>query len=490
MVRVFLVVLAVFTALFPDADRVTRPRGLSSLNNIVLAFRMKCDDATDDTTALINAIAAGGPNTHIILPSGVCLISVESSPVSVYDGSWISGAGMFATTIKRKNGGSANNSMFGVASGGVFGTVGNVTFTDFTIDGNQTNQSSGADNIQALGPTNRFTALRMRLINARRDAIALFASSGFTTDALIASSNFENNGFSGATPCNGSHACGDIVIQAPLRIRVERNRSEGAQTFLETPPITGSGNVAVSENIVNHCLGFGVALGGGGTNPGPARIFDNIFNCPASIENIIDLALWLDVRVANNTITNGTTNGVLFSNGIGDGPPANKVTITGNRIFGNPASSTSCIALGGSDLTITANTCSDAGGPGILIAVNNTTGEQKSLVIRGNIVKNTSRFGSGGAHSGIEFYLQPGGSSALSGVIVKRNKIYDDQGSPTQAYGIVLAPSGAQTTGYSNFTIEGNDVRGNKTGGILNNASGAKGILIRRNRGFKGMRSR
>jgi hypothetical protein len=324
----------------------------------------------------------------------------------------------------------------------------------------------------------------MRLINARRDAIALFASSGFTTDVLIANSNFENNGFSGATPCNGSHACGDIMIQAPLRIRVERNRSEGTQTFLETPPITGSGNVAVSKNIVNHCLGFGVALGGGGTNPGPARIFDNIFNCPASIENIIDLALWSDIRVANNTITNGTTNGVLFSNGIGDGPPANKVTITGNRIFGNPASSTSCIALGGSELTITANTCSDAGGPGILIAVNNTTGEQKSLVITGNIVKNTSRFGIGGAHSGIEFYLQPGGSAALSGVIVKRNKIYDDQDSPTQAYGIVLAPSGAQTTGYSNFTIEGNDVRENKTGGILNNTSGAIGILIRRNRGL------
>jgi hypothetical protein len=113
MLRVFLVVLTVLAALFPDADRAA-PLGLSNLNNIVLAFRMKCDGATDDTTALINAIAAGGPNTHIILPSGVCLISVESSPVSVYDGSWISGAGMFATTVKRKSGGSANNSMFGV----------------------------------------------------------------------------------------------------------------------------------------------------------------------------------------------------------------------------------------------------------------------------------------------------------------------------------------------------------------------------------------
>jgi hypothetical protein len=343
-------------------------------------------------------------------------------------------------------------------------------FTDFTIDGNQSNQTGWNANIYEAGPTSKFTALRMRNINSGNTAIQLALSTGNNADVLIADSDFENNGLRAG--CTGIGLCADISVQEPLRVRITRNRSDGSQNFLFYSGHNGAGNVVTSENVVNSCLQFAVALGGGGTNPGPAGISDNIFNCPTSNANIVDIALWSDVRVANNTITVGTAN-----NGIADGPPANKVVVTGNRIFGNPAASTGCIVLGGSDVLIANNLCSDAGGGGI--AENISATAQKSIVISNNTVKNASRFSSG-SNPGISFFITPGGS--LTGVIVKGNKLYDDQGSPTQGWGIGLAIVG-QTTGYSNFTIEGNDVRGNKTGGILNNATATSGFLVLNNPG-------
>jgi len=53
----------------------------------------------------------------------------------------------------------------------------------------------------------------------------------------------------------------------------------------------------------------------------------------------------------------------------------------------------------------------------------------------------------------------------------------------TQAYGITVALVGNQSP-YANVIIEGNDVTGNKMGGILNNASSFTGFVIRNNAGF------
>src|ERR1700740_534952 len=74
-----------------------------------------CDGITVNSTSVTNAIAAGGQNAHVIFPPGTCLVSVESGTFNVYDGSRYSGAGKFATTLKRANGGSANNSTFHIA---------------------------------------------------------------------------------------------------------------------------------------------------------------------------------------------------------------------------------------------------------------------------------------------------------------------------------------------------------------------------------------
>jgi hypothetical protein len=453
----------------------------NNINKVIYGtgYGMVCDGVTNDTTALTNAIAAGGKNAHIILPPSTnpCMVNIESGAINVYDGSWISGAGKFGTTIKRLNSGSANNSIFAVASGGSFGTTGNVLFTDFTIDGNQGNQTGGGDLINGPAVT-KFTLLRMRLINSWNNGVGFFEA-GVTavTDSLFADNDFESNGVRAG--CAGLSVCQDLRIGQVLRVRIERNRSDSAQNFILFLSNTGLGQFNVSENIVNNCLGFAVAFGGGTIGASNGNVTRNNFNCPTSTQNIIDLAYWTDIVVSDNTIVMGS--GPF---GIGDLPPALRVTVTSNRVIGSAASATGnfdCIGLGGSDLTITGNICTGAGGAGIVIPVANT-GPAKRIVISGNIVKNCSLFSSG-SHAGIEFFLQAGGTAALANVIVKGNHAYDDQGTPTQGYGIGIALSG-QASGYSNFTIEGNDLRGNKFAAINNAATPISGFSVHGNPGI------
>ena len=438
-----------------------------------------CDNVTVNSTSATSAVAAGGQNAHVIFPPGTCLVSVEGGTFKVYDGSWYSGAGKFGTIIKRANGGAANNSIFTIASGGAFGATGNVSFTDMTIDGNYNNESGGGDGVTGTIPISQFTAMRMRFVSNWNDGIAVRLVGGIrgignSSDVLITDNDFESNGLRAG--CAGINFCQDVMVSAPLRVRVTRNRSDNSQNGYTFSGHNGAGFLTVSENIITSCSGFAVALGGGGTNPGPADISDNHFNCPSSNMNILDLALWSDIRVANNTITVGR---VSNTGAIADGPPANNVQVIGNLITGNGTGDAACILLGGSDLLIKANYCSGSGGPGIDIVAGLST-QVKNIVIQGNTVKNTGA-GKSGEVGAIEFYLTPG-TASMTGIVINSNRLFDDQGTQTQGYGVSIARVG-QTTGYSNFTIEGNDLRGNKTAAILNKTSGAMGMLIANNPG-------
>jgi hypothetical protein len=449
-------------------SKVIPPSTSRSLHKVIYAARygVVCDGVTVNSTTVTNAIAAGGLKAHVIFPRGTCLVSVEGGTFNVYDGSWYSGAGKLETILKRANGGSANNNIFTIASGGGFGSTGNVLFTDMTIDGNYANQTGGQDTIGATtSPLRKFRALRMRIINSWTYGIGFRSTAASQSDILIADSIFETNGLRSAC---AALPCFDIVTQASQQVVITRNRSIGSQGFAAFSGHNGAGNVTVSDNTVTGCLGFAVALGGGGTNPGPSSISNNTFTCPGSNQNIVDLALWSDNRVENNTITFGSVNG----SGIADGPPSNKDQIIGNHIFGAVGNQGYCIGPGGSDFLIADNFCTGAGAGGI--GVNSGGSGSKGTVIENNVVKNSGQLT---AHGGIELNNSGG---TMTGVIIKGNKTYDDQGTPTQTYGI--ATVGA-VTGYSNVTIEGNDVRGNKLGGINWTATPTTGVVIANNPG-------
>jgi hypothetical protein len=464
------------TGLSAAKSKVIPPSTARSFHKVIYAARygVVCDGVTVNSTTVTNAIGAGGQKAHVIFPRGTCLVSVEGGTFNVYDGSWYSGAGKLGTIIKRANGGSANNNIFTIASGGGFGATGNVLFTDMTIDGNCVdsscpNETGGGDSIGGTSPTSKFSALRMRIINSYGYGIGLRLGTGNNADVLVADSDFEGNGLRAgcaAIPCT------DITVQAPLRVRVTRNRSASSQGFSVFSGHNGAGALTVSQNNVNACLGFAVALGGGGTNPGPAGISDNTFACPGSSQNTIDMAFWFGIRVENNTITFGGA-------GIADGPPSNNVQIIGNKLFG-VAGNGYCIGPGGNDMLIADNFCTGAGAGGIGVNNGGGTAASKGIVIVNNIVKNSSQFTSG-AHSGIELNIAAAGGT-FNGVIIKGNKVYDDQETPTQGYGIALATF-APFTGFSNVTIENNDVRRNKTGGILKNATPTTGVVIANNPG-------
>jgi hypothetical protein len=449
------------------------PAAAGNFNKIIYAgdppYNVICDGVTVNSTSVINAIAAGGQNAHVVFPSGTCLVNIDPAQFAVYDGSWYSGAGKFATIIKRANGGIANNHIFLVASGGAFGSTGNVLFTDMAIDGNQSNQTGWGDNIRGTAPTSKFTALRMRIINSGSWGInlALGAANQNNTDVLIADNDFESNGI--RSGC-AALPCSDISIQAPLRVRVMRNRSDSSFLFFESGGLYGAGQVTISDNNINACTSFAVALGGGGTNPGPAAISNNTFNCPGNAGNTVDMALWSGVRVQNNNINFGGT-------GIADGPPSNNVQITGNKLFGAPGNQGYCIGPGGSEMLIADNYCTSAGLGGIGVNNGGTNFNAKGTILSNNIIKNANQQNTA-THCGIEVNNNSGGT--FNGVIIKGNKAYDDQGTPTQSYGIC---TNGTATGYSNITIEGNDVRQNKLGGINFTATPTTGVVIANNPG-------
>ncbi len=442
-----------------------------NLNNVIYV-----DGVTYPLTAagIQAALNAGGKNSHVILPPGTITVSVESGCMNVYDGQWISGAGKYVTTVKRANGGSSNNHIFCIDPGGGYGSTGNNKFTDFTIDGNYSNETGGGEAING-GAAAKVTIQNMRFINQWSDAIGLWpAASSFASDIDIEDNDFENNGLRAG--CTGIFVCRDVVIQYPQNVKILHNHSTGSQNFVGFSNQTGAGNVEVGDNTITGGLGFVVALGGSGTTASGANIHDNIVSMAGTAnENVFDLASWNDIVVRGNVVL---AMGTCCSD-VADNPPAQRVTITSNRFIGSASAGTNnCITLGGSDLAIEGNYCSGSGGGGIEITLTSTS-HSKNIIISGNEVKNN---GQAATHAGIETFLTTGGSASLGSVVIQGNRVYDDQGSPTQAYGIGLAVSG-QTTGYSNFTIEGNDLRGNKIAAISNSTSGATGMLISDNQG-------
>jgi hypothetical protein len=302
---------------------------------------------------------------------------------------------------------------------GLSGASGGVTITDLTIDGNKDGNPSagryslGAAGVQAVG-VRKLTIQRTRWINAYLAAIGLFVNQGqYVADTMVADSDFENNGrgttFTSDQLCNS----GDMAMRAPLRVKVVHNRSNNAQgnfVCFGTNANAGVGDVVVSDNVVRNAEGFGIALGG--ISGKGAVLSHNTLDQPSSRQSNIDLALWSDVTVIDNHIIGGSACLEHGCAGIGDAPPAQRVIVTGNTMAKSVPGSL-CIGLGGSDLTISRNTCQNAGGAGIGIAVSDQT-QSHHIEISRNVVKNSSQ-AQAGIHAGIELFILCGPGPKCTG---------------------------------------------------------------------------
>jgi Right handed beta helix region len=473
----------------PSVKSLIAGQGAEVASDAMVAERVKCDGTTDDTVEFQRAIDAARKSAkRLILPSGTCIVT---STIAIPDHIWIQGHGKAATTIRRRSGVNLATDMLDLN-----GPSGEVTITDLTIDGNKdANRSAGqyslgAAGVQAVGAS-KLTIRRTRWINAYQAAIGLFVNQGqFVADALIADNDFENNGTSTTFTADQLCNSGDVAVRSPLRVKIDHNRSENASgnfVCFGTNGNTGVGDVVVTDNIVHNAAGFGIALGGIAGKG--AIVSKNILDQPSSRESNIDLALWSDITVADNHIVAGSACPQTGCAGIGDAPPAQRVTVSGNTIVAakNVVGSL-CIGLGGSELRISGNRCENAGGAGIGIAVADKT-QAHGIVISQNVVKNGSQ-AQVGLHAGIELFIAcgpgpkcTGGTGAISEVTIENNTVYDDQAPRTQGYGVGIALYG-QRTGITKLSILGNDLGRNGTRPILSRVIPLSDLVIRGNSGL------
>jgi hypothetical protein len=300
---------------------------------------------------------------------------------------------MGTTTLRRKSGVNLATDMLDLS-----GTSGDVTITDLAIDGNKDGNRSagqyslGAAGVQSVG-VSKLTIRRTRWINAYQAAIGLFVNqSQFIGDALIADNDFENNGTITTFTADQLGSSGDVAMRSPLRVKILHNRSDPASgNFVSfgTNANPGVGDVVVTDNIIHNASGFGIALGGIAGKG--AIVSKNILDQLSSRESNIDLALWSDITVADNHIVAGSACPQKGCAGIGDAPPAQRVTVSGNTIVAAKSVIGSlCVGFGGSELTISANRCENAGVAGTGIAVADKT-QAHNIVISLNVVKNGSQ---------------------------------------------------------------------------------------------------
>ena len=442
----------------------------------------KCDGSTDDTAALQAAInAAAAHSAKLILPGGTCMLSAQT--ITLPDGLVLQGAGRDSTTLRRISNAGNSTDMFRLT-----GKTGTVTITDLTLDYNRAQQTGGADILGTSATTvTNFTLQRSRLVNAPQRAIYFHVPVGatFPSNILIADNDFQQNGaaYNQRTDENN----GDISISPVAGMRILNNTAESTHgSFLLSGTggnPSGMGNFVISGNTLQGTEGFGIALGGGG--PGRAHgsnvtIRDNDFHMANSRQNNIDVAYWDTIVIDHNNLIGGSCASGCAA--VGDAPPSSHVTVTNNTIVANPAlNTTACIALGGPGEIISGNSCEGSGGSGIVL-FGDSTGSTGSI-IENNTVKNCNQ-SQLGFHAGISLYLYKG--THMEGVTVRGNHSYDDRGSrATQTWGIILDASSGDPAGFKDITIENNDVRNNKRGGIENNAHKSTGIEIHNNVGYR-----
>jgi hypothetical protein len=479
----------------PRATDAPEPDARGSwIINPVFATGMKCDGFADDSAALQTVLnSATYRNATIIMPPGTCLIDTGAQ-ISINAPIWLQGSGRFGTTLKRKNSSGAGTILKLNSNG--------ITLSDFAIDGNKggTGISAQADSIAAFDPFSNIAVQHMRFLNSTNNDIVSYVcpslrqnppescSDLFTADWLIEDNEFVNqsNPFDS---CVLTFKCANIRLLQPLRCRIIGNRSINSQAFVLFGSVPGGGQVEVGSNIVTALDGFGVALGGGALGSAGAHVHHNFFSSTnTNVDNLIDLAFWSDFIIDHNTMYhNGVPsadNGLAIGC-VGDFPPANHGEVDSNICYIAPNTLINIvgIGLGGSDVSITNNFVQGASSAGISIAVSNLA-PSRGVRIIGNTSKNNNQ-NQNGAHAGIELYLGVGGAglSGLSDVVIQGNHVYDDQPTKTQAIGIGVGLYG-QRAGFQNVIIEGNDVAGNKTIGIYNNADPYQGFVIRNNFGY------
>jgi hypothetical protein len=295
-------------------------------------------NGTTDQTAALQSLISAASQTYgqfkVVLPPGILLVS---NFIRLPSNIWIQGSGRNVTTIKLAN--SSNTSIFKLGLSNAT-SYANGIISDLTLDGNFAHQSSGADDLVNLTSTvaafSGFWIHDCNIQNAYARGLAFYQANfvnGGPSYVTVANCLFANNGTnagSSPTPNFGDFVCPGL--QNFVATGNTFQNTNGMALGFGVRSGAYSGNFTIEGNIFLFVVGFSIALGGGIANAAAGgqqvSITGNVFNCPTAIQNICDLAFWEQITISNNTFVNGKYACV------GDNPPANRVTISNNAVYG------------------------------------------------------------------------------------------------------------------------------------------------------------
>jgi len=175
-----------------------------------------------------------------------------------------------------------------------------------------------------------------------------------------------------------------------------------------------------------------------------------------------------NILIKGNSVIEATSYGILIEN------DSTNFSIEGNTVRDGTVEGIYCRGFKGN---IVNNIVRDNGKHGIMIFGAASQPNITDLNITNNFVFNNSKITANS--DGIRL---DGSNISFSDIRITGNRCYDDQGTPTQRYGIILSSG----TGHSNIDISNNNVRGNKTGGFLKSnftMASVANLTIRNNMG-------
>ncbi len=388
----------------------------------VKAYGAVGNGVTDDTTAIQSAInAATVAGGIVFFPAATYL----SSSLDVKSNVTLLGVGPASIILCKPPGG--QTALLSIVSHT------NVRVLDLTVDGNETNT---AQNVLGayLAVSTKVIIERVVFQNLTHFAVSDDASAA---DNAVIDCFF--------------YRCGTkSIVGANVSTFGARQLIQGC-TFQDWGGVT-AGKGLQSTGVRSRILDNTFRVPGGGS-------VDKAINIASGGDgsvvqgNTIDLTgyagtarvtggIWVDtapyVAIVGNTIrVPAQVDGSLEPIGLLHDPP--KCIVANNSCYGG---SDNGISLWGSECTCTGNYVEKAGFHGISVNGNNNT-------VNGNVVKNSGQRST--PFAGIYIY------SPRTGNVVTGNRCFDDQGSPTQVYGVMEA-------GSANYNlVVGNGLRGNSS---------------------------
>jgi hypothetical protein len=416
----------------------------------------------------INAASALANGGHVLLTEGTFILSASIVPKPNV---WLQGSG-WATDLTVVSGGMSVAQIQDSTTYSYASPLMNFWLTDLQMDGTNFNHSSGNANLKNV--------YIVHLSGGKYQNLYLHNAAGsclgidYTIDTDISNNLVSNCGVSGdGEGVNGGNGIG-----------VETGGTNSQVDNLPT---------IISNNIVFSCYNYGIGVEGPGDDPGQSIIISNNITY-LNYDGLSDTGTGV-VNFENN-ISYANNNNGLYINDIygGNSGTTGSIVISGNNIQSNLNSGIALlgqliskfvvsnnIVIGNTDYgllssaaanhgIVEGNTVNSNGEDGVYFHVSTSITDLK---IDNNWVTNNGTSSTANHTYGINILVD--NSQTLTYLDVLNNRIYDNQGTPTQTYGISVANNGA----ISNAVIKLNDLVGNATGSYLfaGNAIGAKQIF-------------